>query len=156
MSYLDIIALLPLAYLAVIAIPLVIVDVREHRLPNKLVIPFVLLAFITNLVAGIANGNWGMSLIAIGIALLVLIIGVYLNGRDILGMGDVKLFVGITLALGYFSTWYGLAVIGATLLAGIISAVVVYKRAGQTPALPMGPFAIVLTAVAGGLVLAGI
>lgn len=156
MSYLDIIALLPLAYLAVVATPLIIVDVREHRLPNKLVLPFVVLAFITNLVAGIASGKWGMSLIAIGLAVSVLIVGVYLGNKDLLGMGDVKLFVGITLALGYFSTWYGLAIIGITLVLGSILALVAYKVFRRTPSIPMGPFAIGLTAVAGGLVLAGI
>lgn len=156
MSYLDIIALLPLAYLAVVAIPLIIVDVREHRLSNKLVLPFVVLAFITNLVAGIASGKWGMSLIAIGLAMLVLIAGIYLNGKNLLGMGDVKLFVGITLALGYFSTWYGLAVIGVSLVLGTILAIVAYKVFRRTPSIALGPFAIGLTAVASGLVLAGI
>jgi len=50
---LDIVALLPLAYLAVIAIPLIIVDVREHRLPNKMVLPFIALSFITTIVVSL-------------------------------------------------------------------------------------------------------
>jgi leader peptidase (prepilin peptidase)/N-methyltransferase len=151
---LDIVALLPLAYLAVIAIPLIIVDVREHRLPNKMVLPFIALSFITTIVVSLVDGQWISLLITLGTAVAILFLGVYLNGLEWLGMGDVKLFVGITLALGYFSVLYSLAVIALALVLayGLTMATAVRRvRATLRGSITLGPYAIVLTLVGGAV-----
>lgn len=151
---LDIVALLPLAYLAVIAIPLIIVDVREHRLPNKMILPFIALSFITTIVVSLVAGQWISLLITLGTAVAILFLGVYLNGLEWLGMGDVKLFVGITLALGYFSVLYSLAVIALALVLayGLTMATAVRRvRAILSGSIPLGPYTIVLTLVGGAV-----
>jgi len=69
-------------------------------------------------------------------------------------MGDVKLFVGITLALGYFSVLYSLAVIALALVLayGLTMATAVRRvRATLRGSITLGPYAIVLTLVGGAV-----
>jgi leader peptidase (prepilin peptidase)/N-methyltransferase len=152
MSILDIVIVLPLAYLAVVAIPLIVTDSRVHRLPNKYVLPFILVSFLTTIAVAIISADWIRFLITFGVAVATLLIGVYLNGRDILGMGDVKLFVGIVLALGSFSLWFALIAIAVGFVVSVAVTLVrmfVVKSVGLVTTIPLGVFTISATLVTG-------
>ena len=154
MSILDIVALIPLAYLAVVAIPLVVTDAREHRLPNKYVLPFILISFLTSIAVAVVSADWIRFVITFGVAVATLLFGVYLNGKDILGMGDVKLFVGIVLALGSFSLWFALiAIVVGFLVSLAVTFTKLYLTKSSsffgTTTVPLGVFTISATLVAG-------
>lgn len=151
MSILDIVALIPLAYLAVVAIPLIITDVKEHRLPNKYVVPFIGISFLTSIAVAGVSADWIRFLIVFGTAVATLLIGVYLTGADILGMGDVKLLVGVMLALGSFSTWYGLIVVGVSLLVALISTLVAMRTRKMYAYAQLGSYIITSTLVIGAV-----
>ncbi|MFB2597701.1 prepilin peptidase [Herbiconiux sp. P17] len=87
----DPFVLVPLAYLAAVSVPLAVTDSREHRLPNALVVPgLVVLAWALvgaalrghpDVLAGLAGAAAGAGVLGAGWAL------------GAVGMGDVKLGV---------------------------------------------------------------
>jgi leader peptidase (prepilin peptidase)/N-methyltransferase len=141
----------PLA-LAAVAPPLVRVDLAEHRLPNRLVVPALLAG-----VGGLGL-NWAVTgdppivpLLAAAIYAGVLFVFALFGG---MGMGDVKLAA----ALGLASPALAIAVLSPLLafLIGGVAAVVVLIRRGRGAHIAFGPFllagyfgALPLAAVAG-------
>jgi leader peptidase (prepilin peptidase)/N-methyltransferase len=151
MSTLDIVALIPLAYLAVVAIPLITTDVREHRLPNKFVLPFIAISFLTSIAVAIISGDWIRLLITIGVAFAILFIGIYLNGRDVVGMGDVKLFVAVALALGSFSIWFVFATILVSVAVGFVVTIVAIAKHYRVASVQLGTYIISATLLFGAV-----
>ena len=98
------ISILPLAYVGGAVIPILIADVREARVPNKIVYPMMLLTLLCWLTLAIWQGAW----FNLGMAILFFIVGIllgsFLNIKfDALGMGDVKLIATFMMMLGWFS-----------------------------------------------------
>lgn len=136
--------LLGFVFLALLAVPLVFIDVAVHRLPDRLTLPAypVLAGLLT--VAALADGEphrivgvvTGGLVAGAGYLALVLI------RPDQLGLGDAKLAGLLGLALG----WWGLSavVLGCALafvLSGILGlALLVTRRVRLDSALPLGPF----------------
>ncbi|MCI2957308.1 prepilin peptidase [Agromyces atrinae] len=129
--------------LAVVAVPLAIVDLEEHRLPNHLVLPTTLVAATLLAAAAVATDAFDVLVRALlGGAVMF---GLYLAGalaspRSV-GMGDVKLAALLGLVLGWFgwSTWVaGLAL--AIVIGGVVAVLaVLLRRATLSSALPFGP-----------------
>ena len=129
-------ALVPALAVAAVAPSLVRVDLAEHRLPNRLVVPA--------LIAGVAG--LGLSWPASGAPPLVpLIAGAGYGGVLLVlalfggvGMGDVKLAA----TLGLASPTLAVAVLSPLLafLAGGVGAVVVLIRRGPRARIAFGPF----------------
>jgi leader peptidase (prepilin peptidase)/N-methyltransferase len=146
MSILDIISALPLVYLAVATIPLVVIDYKLHRLPNKIVLPFAALAFITAIVVNVATQSWINLLLAVGLPFVWFIIGLVLNYLDVVGMGDVKFVTALLLAVGVYSPIIALLIIPLSVLFSIIS--IVYMAMRKAPigtSVPLGPWLILST-----------
>ncbi|NQX29424.1 prepilin peptidase [Microbacteriaceae bacterium VKM Ac-2854] len=124
---------LPLAlYLAGVTAPLVDTDVREHRLPNTVVLPAYPIGF-----AGLlASSERLLPLIACGGALAVFALLHVIGG---LGMGDVKLAGALALSLATLG--------GAPLILGLVlpfllggAVAVVLLLAGRRGDIPFGPY----------------
>ena len=109
----TIISMLPVAYVAATVIPLVAIDIKEHRLPNKIVLPMIALTLLTQLTLTVWAGAWASLGISLGLGLAVMVLGVVANYYDWVGMGDVKLMAGLTMMLSWFT------VLGAVLLTPI-------------------------------------
>lgn len=115
-------AFLGLVYLVSVAWPLARIDIKQHRLPNRLVLP----AFPITLVGQLASLLMGESIVRLGFAVLVAAAGfgfcLLAHRFAGLGMGDVKLFTAIALALG----WWGVqGVVLAFLVSLALSTIVV-------------------------------
>jgi leader peptidase (prepilin peptidase) / N-methyltransferase len=133
------------------AVPLSIVDLRQHRLPNALVAPFaVVMVVLLGVTAGVED-QWpafGRALIA---ALVILGIALVCAGFGWWGMGDAKVSFPVALALGWLgwgAVWAGVLV--AFTLAGVVG--VLWMAARQrtwSSALPFGPFLFIGVAVSG-------
>lgn len=147
MSILDVISALPLVYLAVATIPLTLIDLREHRLPNKIVLPFTALSLITVIVVNVANQSWLNLLLAVGLPFAWLIIGIVLNYFDVIGMGDVKFLTALLLAVGVYSPLIALLIIPISVLLALIAFVyaIMVKRANIGTSIPLGPWLLVAT-----------
>ena len=135
---------LPLLVLAVATVPLILIDLREHRLPNRITLPLVPAVLIALVFASWGAGAWERmprALLA-GLALLAAYAILHLLYPAGLGMGDVKLAPSLGLVLGWLS-WE--AVLWGTFLAFLLSALVglvllALRRATLKSALAFGPF----------------
>jgi len=141
----ELIALIPALYLLVVAWPLTVIDLREHRLPNRLVLPAFPVALLAQLIATIISADWARQLFALLMALLFAAIGIGANYIDALGMGDVKLATVIALTLGYFNPWLPVIAIGiAFVLAfAVVLVLITLGKVKIGSSIPLGPYLLV-------------
>ena len=130
--------LLGAAYLAVFTVPLVVIDLTQRRLPNKITLPAIA---VTLLGLGL-SGEWARVGVGLLCAALLFGIGTALSIKGWLGMGDVKLLVPIGLILGWFG-WQclviGLAV--AFFVAGLFVLVrLAMQKITASSTIALGPF----------------
>ena len=115
------ISLLPISYVIATAIPLLVINRREKRLPNKIVIPLFLLTLLCWLTLAIWQGKWA----ELGLALLVFlgsfIAGIITNFKGWIGMGDVKYIATLSLIVGWFSLIAGLMLLATIFLVCILA-----------------------------------
>ena len=138
--------------LAVVGVLLVLVDLRHHLLPDRVVLPALVLGAALLAVAAAAEQSWAALLRAgLGAAALFLVFLVLaLVSPGGLGMGDVKLAALLGLHLG----WVGWpAVLLGALAAFVVQAVVALvllaaRRVGRRSDLPFGPAMLVGAALA--------
>jgi leader peptidase (prepilin peptidase)/N-methyltransferase len=144
----PVVAAIPALYVAAVAPELTRIDLAEHRLPNRLVVP--------GLVVGVlcAAGSWATT----GIPPLVPVIAAIVYGGVLfllalgggMGMGDVK-FAAV---LGLASPTVTIAIASPFIafLTGGVAALVVLILRGRGTRIPFGPF--LLLGFAGALILA--
>lgn len=146
---------LAVAYLP-LALALSITDVREHRLPNRLVaaltaaVGLVLLA-----TAATVPATRSLCLGALALALLIGLLGiaVALLAPDLLGMGDAKTapaVAAVACALGW-DVLLG-ALLGCALLGGAVAAAVMIRSRSARTRMAYGP--VLLSSPLLGLLLA--
>ena len=128
--------LIPAVALAAVAPQLVAIDLAEHRLPNRLVVP-ALTAGVVGLAVGWVAGGDPPIVPALAAAVgggVFLVLAVF-GG---VGMGDAKLVA----ALGLASPTVGVAILSPLLAftLGGVAAVVVMIRRGRHAHLAFGPF----------------
>lgn len=118
------------------------IDLREHRIPNRLVLPAAAASFALALAHGIRVGD-----LAVALAVVAGMLVLALVRPAALGMGDVKL--ALLVAAGLDGRAAAALVLGL-LLAAFAGVVLLlrYGRAAGARALPLAPF------VAAGAVLA--
>lgn len=132
--------------LFVIACRLVVIDIRTHRLPNRIVLPtlaaLVVLGGVDAMVTGdstsMIRAAWGMLILGGFYAALRLL------SREGMGGGDVKLAAVIGLILGWHS-WQALAVGAASaFVLGALFAVslMALRRADGSTRIAFGPWMI--------------
>ena len=132
---------IPIGYLALVAIPLSIYDLREHRLPNFFTYPAIAFAALALLAVGL-SGEEARSALGILAGGLTFWVGYLLAKRDLVGMGDIKLLVASNAILATYSpvlVVVSLAI--ATSLAAVASLFLISLRkiTMRTP-VAMGPF----------------
>lgn len=142
MIALDYLAALGSIYIFAFAWPLSRIDIREHRLPNKFVLPAYPITLVGFLPAAIFNQAWAKFTFAICAAVVAFIIGYLLNRYGSLGMGDVKLIAATTMSLA----WYNLASpLFALVLGFIVAAIFIFiqlirGRSTLKESIALGPY----------------
>lgn len=109
-----------------------LVDLREHRIPNRIVLPA---AAVCGLLAGPATLGESVPALALVGGLFVLA----LLQPAALGMGDVKEALLIALALGSFAAPALLLGVGLAAIGGV-ALTIRHGRAALGAALPLAPF----------------
>ncbi|MET9293756.1 A24 family peptidase [Streptomyces sp. NPDC003077] len=133
--------------MAPVAVLLGAVDRRVHRLPDALTLPLAagaaLLLGVLSALPG-AAGSWGGALLG-GLALGGFYGVLYVINPAGMGLGDVKLALGLGVALG----WYGWTVVLAGGFLGLLlgavygAGLLLTGRGGRKSAVPYGPFMII-------------
>lgn len=133
-------------YLAAISIALTLIDLDSHTLPNRIVLPSIIVGILLLAFASVGTANWGAMLGALAgsAALFTFYFIVALISPRGMGMGDVKLAAVLGLYLGWLG-WGVLAVgaFAAFLFGGLFAiALLVAGRARRRSAIPFGPWMI--------------
>jgi leader peptidase (prepilin peptidase)/N-methyltransferase len=126
-------AAVPALYLAAVTPELVRIDLREHRLPNRIVLPGIVVSLAAAVLAWVATGQPPLVplIAAAGTAGLLFLLA--LAGG--IGMGDVKLAAAIGLA----SPTVVIAIIAplaAFVLGGVAASIVLVLPAGRSRGAP--------------------
>jgi leader peptidase (prepilin peptidase)/N-methyltransferase len=152
----TIVMFVPLAYSLAVAIPLAVIDLRERRLPNKLVLPNLAISLLAVLFA-IGLGEWQRGLVALGISVLVFGVGLFISIKGWLGMGDVKLLTALSLSLSWFSVWNIPIVLGVSVAVVAVAIAIRYftKRIHFGSTIAMGPYILAVSSVLSGNILLG-
>ena len=110
-------------------------DIRERRIPNKLIYPALLLA----LVMMFYTPGWQQGLLGGAFSAMIFIVPILLYGVERAGVGDVKLALFIGLILGFPSVLYALflAFLSAACLALVGLAA---RRLSRNSLIPFAPF----------------
>jgi Flp pilus assembly protein protease CpaA len=137
----------PALYLLVVSVPLLVMDIRFRRLPNKILLPVFPVWLISSITYAVMFDDWLSSVVlplAIGIPVFIALI--VMNTKGSLGMGDVKLLVAMGLSLSWKSLWVW-AIIPATLIAGVVVIVFLVFVLRKENRLPLAPIAFVAYAL---------
>jgi len=132
-------------YFGVIALWLSVVDIRSHRLPNRIIFPSY----------GVADPGGALRTVLAGASLWSFYLVLRLVYPAGMGLGDVKLafLLGLYLGhLGWMQLLYG--TMAAFLLGGLWGAALILSRRGSGKTrIPFGPF--MLSGALGVMLLAG-
>lgn len=133
-----------LAYYLAVGVWLSIIDIREHRLPNRIIFPSYAIAGVLLAAAALTAGDSGR-LVPMALGALILWVAYFLL-RFIypagMGYGDVKLAGVLGLYLG-FCSWEHLlwGSFAAFLLGGLWGGVILVTQRGDRKSdMPFGPF----------------
>lgn len=134
-------SLLGLGYFAATTIPLIVIDLRERRLPNRITIP----GFIVSLAGLMLSMDWLRLSVSLGMSALIFAIGTLISIKGLIGMGDVKLMTGLGLLLVWFSPhllWQSLlwtfVTAGVFVLGGLL-----FKKITTRSTIALGPYLLV-------------
>ena len=135
-------ALVGPAYLLAVAVPLSIIDVRQRRLPNRLVLPGLPIALAGQIVGCLLGATWLALGVGVAWMLAGFVVGLGFNRLNALGMGDVKLISLICLNLGWFGWQWPLTALTVAFGAAtvLVLALFAFGRYRLSSTIPLGPY----------------
>lgn len=138
------IPLLAVAVILILSVPLAIIDIREHRLPNKMTLSAIAVSAFTVVTAALSLQAFERLAIALALGGVTFGIGYLMAKLNGIGMGDVKYLVAVNISLGWFSPWLILPMlaIGFTVASLVSLGLIVMRKANLKTPIPMGPFLI--------------
>lgn len=131
-------------YFAAVSVALALIDLDTRTLPNRIVVPSLIVAPVLLAVASLGTGDWWALLWAVvgGAALFAfyfILVLIYPKG---MGFGDVKLAAPVGLYLAYLG--WGSLIVGAFaafLLGGLFSIILLaVGKATRKTGIPFGPW----------------
>lgn len=129
--------------LAATGVVLSIVDLIEHRLPNAVLLPTLLLLAVLLVLASALSGEWMSLLWALfgGAGMFALYLVLALISPSGIGMGDVKFAAPLGLVLGWFGwTVWIWGVLAGFVIGGVVSLVALgLRRVSLRGSIPFGP-----------------
>lgn len=113
-------------------------DIREHRLPNRITFPLILLSALV----AVLTFPSPRAPIVLGLAVSVFLTGWLLSHLNFIGMGDVKLLTAMALALGTYSPLSFLAAMTfGMLFATVVSLTrIALKKIRSNSSIALGPY----------------
>ena len=129
-------------YLIAIAWPLARIDIREHRLPNRLVLPAFPITLAGQVAADLFTMDFWRTAGALALAIVAFGLGLFANRNDSLGMGDVKLIAAMALALGWFNPLSLVVALSVAFIAAGFMVVAKYlvRKTNMGSSIALGPY----------------
>ncbi|MEY4554770.1 MAG: hypothetical protein RL197_1197 [Actinomycetota bacterium] len=133
--------LIGVGFFAATTIPLMVIDFRERRLPNRITIP----GYLISLLGLMLTLEWSRVVTAVAISALLFGVGTLISLKGWIGMGDVKLVTGLSLLLAWFdpalvwqATLWSFGLATAVVLIGFIA-----KKMTSRSTIALGPYLLV-------------
>ena len=146
--------MIPLAYFGA---RLSSIDLKSHRLPNRLVGWFTATQILIMGITSWITSDLARLTTALGIAVATMFVYLllYLVSRGSLGMGDVKFAFPLGLCVGWYSADHWLvAIFVSFLLAGLVAVIgLATKRMTRKSRLAFGPYMFLGTLIVCGFVI---
>ena len=138
------------AYLLLMTFPLAFIDVRQRRLPNKIVLPGLAITLVGQVLSVLAGAQWQQLAVAWATAVTVFALAAVANYFGALGMGDVKLMALMTAALSWFGWQHPLIAFAVTFVLATVGVLVLFvaRRAKLGSTVALGPYLLAGFAVA--------
>lgn len=135
-------ALAGTVYLISVTWPLTRIDIREHRLPNRLVLPAFPITLVGQLIASVISNQWINLAAALAAAVLAFMSGLAANRWASMGMGDVKLISATSFALGWFSFIAPLVsvVLAFALASSVVLTLLAMRKTTLGSSIALGPY----------------
>ncbi len=131
------------------------IDMRERRLPNRIVGPLAAAVVLAVIGAGVLTDELGRSGRALTVGAVAFVVCLVANLAGGMGMGDVKYAFPLFATVGWFGGDAVVAAVLVTTLAGAVAgAAVLVMGLGRRYRLPYGPF--MSLGLIAGLVVAGL
>ena len=151
------ISFLPMIPLAYFGARLSSIDLKSHRLPNRLVGWFTATQILIMGITSWITSDLARLTTALGIAVATMFVYLllYLVSRGSLGMGDVKFAFPLGLCVGWYSADHWLvAIFVSFLLAGLVAVIgLATKRMTRKSRLAFGPYMFLGTLIVCGFVI---
>jgi leader peptidase (prepilin peptidase)/N-methyltransferase len=129
--------------LAATGVVLSIVDLTEHRLPNAVLLPTLVLLAVLLVLASALSGEWMRLLWALagGAGMFAVYFALALISPSGMGMGDVKFAAPLGLVLGWFGWTVWIAgLFAGFVLGGLVSLIALaVRRVTLRGSIPFGP-----------------
>jgi leader peptidase (prepilin peptidase)/N-methyltransferase len=135
---------LPLLILGGFGTRLSAIDIKVHRLPNRIVGLFAVTELAILGTSSLISADFARLAAAFGVAMLTMAtyLILFAISRGALGMGDVKFAFPLGLCIGWYapSYWLGTILLSFT-LAGLLASIgIITKRLHLKSALAFGPY----------------
>lgn len=132
---------LALAVVVGVSTWLAVIDLRVHRLPNRIVAPLAAAVTVGLVVAGFAEDDLTRAGRAIGFGLATALALLVLNLIGGIGMGDVKYGYPMAATVGWFG-WDALfvALLVTTLVGAVVAVAMLVRGGGRNQHLAYGPY----------------
>jgi leader peptidase (prepilin peptidase)/N-methyltransferase len=144
-------AFLPLVILVCYGSWLSVIDIRSHRLPNKLVATMTVLLILVQLALAITYSQLNRLSLALLTALATTLAYsfLYAASRGSMGMGDVKFAFPLGLVIGWYSPKQWLMAMFLTFaLAGVVALIgIAIRRTTWKSQLALGPYMFLATVI---------
>ena len=140
----SILEIIPILIASAFSLQISLIDIRELRIPNRLLFPGLILTTLSVLVVGIALDQVNRAMLSIlgAIISIAIFFCIHLIKPKGLGMGDVKFAALIGLALSWISFPAGLFGLGLAFIASSFFSLLLYmvKRNSFNRVIPFAPF----------------
>jgi leader peptidase (prepilin peptidase)/N-methyltransferase len=137
-------------YLLLMTLPLTFIDIRQRRLPNKIVLPGLAITLVGQVLSVLAGAQWQQLAVAWAAAVAVFALAAVANYFGALGMGDVKLMALMTAALSWFGWQHPLIAFAVAFVLATVGVLVLFvaRRAKLGSTVALGPYLLAGFAVA--------
>lgn len=123
---------------------LAIVDIAQHRLPNRVLLPAIAVFAVAVIAISLATGDGWAAVRALGggAVCFAIFFAIALLSGGAIGGGDVKLLAFTSMLSAWISlTALALAIVSAFVLAGLVAVMlIVARRSSASSTIAFGPF----------------
>ena len=140
----SLIVMVPLLAFLLLGLKSIVIDVQEHRLPNKLTARLAIYIVVFEVLTSVVLNEWShwLPMFQTVTWIFAIFLVIYWPSKNSLGFGDVKFAVPCALIIGWYtpSHWVDFFWISFGCAAVVAGLLWLTRRASRSSAIAFGPF----------------